>query len=125
MKMKKLTSKHMRFAELIASGSTIQEAGRKLGISIPTSYRWGSKPLIIEAIEDIRQGLFDKIQGRLLKAGQIASDTLISLCQDKEAPYHVRCTSAKAILDCLLKVKEHVEFEARLADIEDRLREQE
>ena len=121
--MKKLTPKHLKFAELIVGGSTIWEAGRELGISSPTSYRWRSDPLIAEAIEDIRKGLFDKIQGRLLTAGRIATDTLLSLCQDKDAPHHVRCTSAKAILDSLLKVKEHFEFEARLADIEDRLKE--
>lgn len=123
MKKRKLSRKHLKFAELIASGATVQEAGQELAIAASTAYKWHSDPGVKEAIEGIRKGVLERIQGRLLSAGKVAVDTLIELCQDKDAPHHVRATSAKGILDSLLKVREVIDVEEKIRLLELRLSE--
>ena len=122
MKKRKITKKHLKFAEMLASGATVKEASNETGISLSTGYKWNGDDAIKEAVAQIRRGVLNGIQGRLLSAGRTAVDTLLKLCQDENAPAHVQATSARAILDCLIKVREALDIEDRIQALEEKLK---
>ena len=117
--MKKLPPKKAKFVELLAEGKSPQEAGKKLGLSATTAWRWANDPEIKARLSDLQQERLKRAHGRLLKATETAIETLERLCHHKSG--YVAVQSARAILDLALKLSETLELQSRLEVLEEKL----
>jgi len=117
--MKRLSPKKAKFVELLASGKTTQEAGRELGISVATAWRWANEPEIKARLSELQSERLKQAHGKLLSATETAIETLVRLCHHKSG--YVASQSAKAILDLALKTAEALELQARIEALEKKL----
>ena len=119
--MKKLPPKKAKFVELLAEGKSPQEAGRELGLSVTTAWRWSNEPEIKARLSELQQERLKRAHGRLLKATETAIETLERLCHHKSG--YVAVQSARAILDLALKLSETLDLQGRIEALERKLEE--
>ncbi len=120
-KTKTLSPKKAKFVELLVSGLSYREAGKKLGLSHTTAWRWSLDPAVQETIARMHAERLRATQGKLLEGVTVAVETLINLCHAKSG--YVAVQAAKAILDLTLKLEETLNLQSRIEAIEERLRE--
>ncbi|AEH45371.1 hypothetical protein Thein_1510 [Thermodesulfatator indicus DSM 15286] len=119
--MKPLSPKKAKFVELLSGGLSNEQAGKKLGISRATAWRWANEPEIKARLSELHQERLKRAHGRLLSATETAIETLERLCHHKSG--YVAVQAARSILDLVLKLHEHLELKERLEAIEKRLKE--
>jgi len=118
--MKKLPPKKARFVELLAEGKSPQEAGRELGLSVTTAWRWSQDSTIQGRLSRLQQERLKRAHGRLLKATETAIETLERLCHHKSG--YVSVQAARSILDLALKLSETLELQSRLEALEEKIK---
>lgn len=106
---------------MIAQGLSYEEAGKKLGISRATSWRWANDPEIKARLGEIQNERLQTLHRELLAVGSEAIQTLRNLFQARSE--YVRAQSARHVLDLLLKTSEVLQLEARLEALEKKLEE--
>ena len=116
----KLSQKKQRFVELVAQGLSYEEAGKKLGISRATSWRWANDPAVKTKLGEIQNERLETLHRELLAVGSEAIQTLRNLFQARSE--YVRAQSARHVLDLLLKVNETLQLEARLEALEEKIK---
>ena len=119
--MKKLPPKKAKFVELLAEGKSPQEAGRRLGLSVSTAWRWANEPEVKARLAELQSERLKQAHGRLLKATETTIETLERLCHHKSG--YVSVQAAKAILDLALKLSETLELQGRIEALERKLEE--
>jgi molybdenum-dependent DNA-binding transcriptional regulator ModE len=100
----------------LAAGSSIKDAAKVAGISERTAHRRLEDLEFQERIAELRTQLLSKAVGRLTDATTEAADTMRSLLQSKSDS--VRLSAARAILELAPKLREAVELERRIAQLE-------
>jgi hypothetical protein len=108
--------KRERVALLLAEGKAIKAAAAEAGIGERTAYTWLADPRFQNHISDLRGRMVDTALGRLTDAATKAVDTLVGLLDDGRDT--VRLRAAFGILDSMARLREHVEFERRIAALE-------
>jgi transposase-like protein len=63
--------------DLLASGMTVSEAARKIGVDRRTIYRWFNDPVFMAELEDRRQELIDSMLDQRLLASRMATAKLV------------------------------------------------
>jgi len=119
--MKKLTGKKLHFVELLSQGLDYREAGKRLGISQPTAWRWLNSPEVKARFSELQAERLKQAHGRLLAATETAIETLVRLCNHKSG--YVSVQSARAILDLALKTAETLDLQVRIEALEKKLEE--
>jgi hypothetical protein len=109
-------AKQERLALLLASGRTIKASAKEIKVGERTAYTWLADARYRALVAALRGRLLDEAVGRLADAAGKAVATLCDLLDDRSS--NVRVRAALGVLDTLLKVREHVEFEGRLARLE-------
>jgi len=102
----------------LAGGRTIRDAARTSGVSEATVYRRLEDPAFRQRVAEARGKLVDNALGQLADASTQAVATLRALLAAEGES--VRLGSARAILELGNKLRESVELEARIADLERR-----
>ena len=118
--MKKLPPKKARFVEFLAEGKSPQEAGRELGLSVATAWRWSQDPAIQAKLSEMQSERLKRAHGRLLTATETAIETLERLCHHKSG--YVGVQAARSILDLALKLSETLELQSRLEALEEKIK---
>jgi hypothetical protein len=108
-----------QLAALVAKGSSLVDAAKALDLPERTARKIAAGDEFKSTVTKIRSEAIDRVVGRLAAAGIAATDTLISLLKS-ESPPAIRLGAARAILDNLIHVRQHVEIEERLAELEKR-----
>lgn len=115
-----LTPRKRKAIETLLTSGDITQAARAAGVSRETLYRWLKAP-------DFRQGLaagtHEALQGlsqSLLTLGAAAAKTLREALEDTTAPLAARLRAADIVLARLLQLRDLVDLDKRLTELEKR-----
>jgi hypothetical protein len=101
----------------LACGATIEVAAQTAGVSPATVYRRKQDPAFCKELQQVSADLVLRISGMLAGAGGEAVKTLLTLMKES-APPAVRLGAARAIMEGVVKYRDFVGLEARLAALE-------
>jgi hypothetical protein len=108
--------KSERVAVLLVEGKTIRAAASEAGVGERTLYTWLADNCFQNHISELRARMLDASVGRLVDAATDAVDTLVALLDAESGGLRLR--AAIAILDGLTRMREHVDYERRLTELE-------
>ncbi len=98
----------------------VASAAKDCGVAERTLYRWVHENKEFQAaLRKAENQMLSGITRRLTFLGNAALDVLALIMADKEKPASSRVAAARAILDNLLKIKELVDMEKRIAALEE------
>lgn len=101
----------------LAAGRPLADVAAEAGVSARTVQRRMVKPEFQRKVSDLRGQMMKDLSGRLSQISGKAMERLQSLLEaDSE---NVRLGAARSILDQTLRVREAVDFEGRLKEVED------
>ena len=109
-------------AEALAAGLTWTAAAEQSGYSLSTVTRRHRDPGFRRRVDEIRRGRLTAISDRLQSLGTEAAETLADLMRTGESE-QVRCRAALGLLSTIIRVKETVEIEGQIAELQDLLAE--
>jgi hypothetical protein len=109
-------AKQERLALALAAGWGVKAAADEVKVGERTAHTWLGDPEYRAFVVNLRGRLLDEAVGRLADTAGKAVQTLCDLLDDPKG--NVRLRAALGILDALLKAREHVEFEGRIARLE-------
>jgi hypothetical protein len=105
----------------LASGQTVRDAARSAGIGERTAFRRVADPDFRRRVAELRAEMIGRALGQLADGMTEAAGTLRKLlAADGES---VRLGAARSILELGNKLREAVELERRMADLEQRMTE--
>jgi hypothetical protein len=102
----------------LACGATVEAAARQCGLSDRTVYRRLKDAGFKRRLEAVRADMVQRSAGMLTAAAGEAVRTLLAL-QKESAPAAVRLGAARAVLELGVKLRQLVELEVRLAELEE------
>jgi hypothetical protein len=103
----------------LASGQTVRDAARAAGIGERTATRRVADPDFRRRIAEMRAEMIGRALGQLADGMTEAASTLRGLLAAEGES--VRLGAARSILELGHKLREAVEFEERIADLEQRM----
>ena len=109
----------------LAKGVNNRLSAKAAGVSIMTVSRRLNDSLFRREVSKQRRKALDLAAGILAEASAGAAKVLNSLAQNRKQPGHVRRSAARDVLDHSMRMRENLEIEERLLDIEEKLREME
>lgn len=115
---KAITPRQSIAIERLLNGGTVQGAADAAGVSRKTVYKWLSIPAFQEAINNAQAEAMARLSRALIALGGSAVLTLGEIMNDHTQPAAVRVRAADIVTNRLLTMRESVEFEARLAELE-------
>jgi hypothetical protein len=101
----------------LANGSSVPAAAKQCGLSDRSVYRRLRDPEFQQRLNAVRADLVKRAAGSLSAAGQKAVSTLLDLMKPAVSPA-VRLGAAKAVLEIGVKLREVVEWEGRMTEME-------
>jgi hypothetical protein len=103
----------------LASGLTVEVAADQAGVSPRTAYRRRADPDFCRRVAELQAEMVQRALGKLADGAAAAVDTLRNLLKAKSE--NVRLGAARTILELSSRLRETVELEQRLQDLENRL----
>lgn len=100
----------------LAAGDSITDAAAKAGMSERTAYRRRADPTFRQRVEQLRAEMIGRAMGRMADSMTEAANALRALLSAQSES--VRLGACRAMLELGVKLREAVEFEARLAELE-------
>jgi hypothetical protein len=107
-----------RVALLIAAGRSIKAAALETKCGERTVHGWLEDDHYRSFVAELRHRMLDGAVGALVEATNEAVSTLKELLDDKQP--NVRLRAALGILDAVVRLREHVELERRIMNLEAR-----
>jgi hypothetical protein len=101
---------------LIAAGRSIKDAAAEVECGERTAHTWLADPGYRALIAELRHRMLDGAVGRLADATNAAVSTLRDLLGDDNG--NTRLRAATTILDAVVRLREHVEIDARILRLE-------
>ena len=117
-----LTPRQLRAINALLTRPTVTAAATVLGVAPSTVYRWLTEPPFRAALAQAEGEAVAAAGRRLAVLAETALDELGRAMIDPTNPAPVRVRAAEIVLTHLLKYREIVGFEARLADLEKEMR---
>ncbi len=108
-----------RLVAEFAAGRTLRDAARASGLSERTAGRRLADPEFRKLVSDVRSEMIQRAVGALASAAEEAIATLRDLLSDDSST--ARLGAARSVLEYGTKVRENVELEQRIVDLESRL----
>jgi hypothetical protein len=113
-----LTAKQEAAALSLAAGGTQEQASKQSGAGTRTIKTWlATLPTFKSRIQELRAEMTSRALGRLVENMVSAADTLGYLCR-KSKSETVRLNAARAVLEMSTKLRESVELEQRISELE-------
>src|SRR5260221_5101440 len=103
-------------AQALTGGPTFAEAAAKANMSERRAYRWLAKAEFRLRVARIQQAIARRASGRLSDGMAEAAAALRELLKDGDPA--VRLRAARALLDLGPRLRDSIELEARLVDLE-------
>lgn len=119
--LQKLTPRQQKGLQALITEPSTRAAAKASGIGETTLWAWLADPFFAKAVNDTRARLFETAIANLQQSMNAAVLTLRAVLEDKEARPGEKVSAARAILEFSLRSKELIEFEQRLAALEDAL----
>lgn len=115
----RLKVKQTLAVDLLATGMTVSEAARQLGVDRSTVHRWLNDPIFLSELEDRRQELVDSMLDQHLLACRIATAKLMEHMESPEEVIALR--AAVELYRGGLRAYESIDVRKRIGRIEDNL----
>ena len=103
--------------ELLAKGETLANASRLVGVSARTVRRRMDNPEFRRHVDEFRADMLTRAAGRLANVLDSAITTLADLLEPNVSPA-IRLAAARAALEHCCRIRQSVELEQRLAELE-------
>lgn len=116
----KLNTKQRRAVDALLLTGAVGEAALAVGVNRGTLSRWLREPVFRQALREAEGGALAELQRRLVALGGSAADALGAALDHAEV--RVRLRAADVTLARLLQLRELVDFDERLARLEEQLR---
>ena len=113
-----LSVKMQNALEALLVSNTRAEAAKKAGIDRKTLREYFKKEEFLEAYKEAFAAKVDEVTRQAQQSLSPALSTLLEICQDKEAGYMARVSASRSILEYGLKLGEHNDLAARVAELE-------
>jgi hypothetical protein len=107
----------------LAQGISAAQWARANQVPKNTAYRWARDRKVRSAVESHRRRTIDQAIGRMTKQSTRAVDGIIRIAREAESD-SVRLRAYRAIFSDMMAVTKHSGFEARIAELEEKLEEQ-
>lgn len=114
----KITPRQRRLIEALLTEKNITRACRAAGVGRTTHRRWMRQPHFVEALRQAEAELLEVSMRRLLSMQDVAVDALQALLNDTRLRPPDRLRAVQMVLDNVLRLRNAVELEARLAELE-------
>ncbi len=114
----KITARQRRLIEALLTGKTISQACQVAGVGRRTYYRWLKQAHFTEALQQAEADLLTASMRRLLSMQGGAVDGLQALLNDPALRPSDRLRAVQMVLDSVLRLRNAVELEARLMELE-------
>jgi hypothetical protein len=101
----------------LACGATVEAAARQCGLAERTVYRRLKEPEFRDRLQGVRSEMVQRAAGVLTAAASEAVRTLLAL-QKQAVPPAVRLGAARAVLEMGMKLREVVDLETRMNELE-------
>ncbi len=108
----------------LACGATVEAAAKQCDLTDRTIYRRLKEPAFKSRLQELRTDMVRRAAGMLTAAANEAVRTLL-LLQKESTPPAVRLGAARAILELGIKLREMVELEKRMDELEALVKHQE
>jgi transposase-like protein len=104
----------------IATGASIRSVAKTAGVSTRAVYKWLAQPAYVQLIATERDRVLSRVVGKLVRSAVRAATTLDKLLGASGEPGEgARIRAASAILDAMVRTREHGELAARVAALEE------
>jgi DNA-directed RNA polymerase subunit H (RpoH/RPB5) len=117
-----LTDEEAATLHAVLKHKTRQEAAEALDISRMQLWRRLQEEPVARALEEIQGDAKMAASARLMRAAENASHTLEEIAESPETPAYTRVNACRALLDYAYKVYEYEEVDAKIEELEERLR---
>jgi hypothetical protein len=107
-------------AALVESGE-IQQAAEHANCSRGTLYTWLKQPAFLAALKQAETDSLRSLTRKLVSLGSRATGVIEATMSDADASAAVRLKAADTVLARLLQLRELVDLETRVAELESRL----
>jgi hypothetical protein len=111
-----LNARQERLALLLAGGHAIKSAAAEVRIGERTAHTWLEDPCFRSRVSELRGRMLETALGRLADTATRAVDTLVALLDEESGALRLR--ASLGILATIGRLREHVEFEERIAALE-------
>jgi hypothetical protein len=120
---KNLTPRQVKALASYFDTGDVSQATGAAGVNRSTFYRWVNEdPLFQAAMAEAEARALAFLAGRLVSLARKATDTIEAVLDSKTATTSQRLRAADIVLANLLRVRELVTLEQRLAALEERVR---
>jgi len=109
-----------QFAVAMALGQKVSVWAKKNGVPRRTCYDWTKTPEYKATVREVRRHAFDRAVGQFARNLTRAVGRIALLATEAESE-SVQLQAARAVLRESIKVREHVDLEEQMEDIERRL----
>lgn len=113
-----MTPKMQKVLEALLVSNTRKEAAAKAGIDEKTLRGYFKKEDFLEAYKNAFAQKVDEATRQAQQSLSPALSTLTEICMDREAGYMARISASRSILEYGLKLGEHNDLAARVAELE-------
>ena len=117
-----LTSKQKRAIIAILSTQTIVEAAAMTSVSTRSILRWMKDPDFRAELTKQETEALSVVSRRLVALADIAVKTIKDILNDAEIPAGVKLRASEAVLSNLLRLRELVDLDRRLTELESRVK---
>jgi hypothetical protein len=107
-----------RLLQALAFGASDQQAAQQCGLSIRTVYRRKADPEFQRRLQAVRADLLQRALGIMTLTSVTSAKTFLDL-QKEGVPPPYRLGAARSNMQYLLKMREHLELEPRIAALEE------
>lgn len=113
-----LTQKMQSALDALLVSNTRTEAAQRAGVDVKTLRGYFKKEEFLEAYKEAFAAKVDEATRQAQQSLSPALSTLAEICQDKEAGYMARVSASRSLLEYGLKLGEHNDLAARVAELE-------
>ncbi len=117
----KLSPKQRRAVESLLAMGNISAAAEAAGVSRETLYRWLARPDFSAALKDAEAAAVESLSRALVGLGDKATRVLGDVMDNTSGSDGAKLRAADIVLSNLLKLRELVELEKRIEELEKRL----
>ena len=107
----------------IAQGVSVAVWARTNNVPRRTAFRWASEAKVRASVESCRRRALDRAIGRMAKHVNWAANGIVKLARDAESE-SVRLAALRAIFSNMMAISEFAGLEGRMAQIEEKLRDE-
>ncbi len=115
-----LTPKQRRAVAALLTCGDVSAAAQAAGVNRGTLYRWLKQPAFQQALREAEGEALADLQRRLVSLGSDAADVLAAAMQTSEET-RTRLRAADVVLGRLLQLRELIDLERRVSELERRL----